>query len=43
MATLKAIGKIVLIGSIFVIIEKKTGVFTWILTAGGKFKNPLVS
>lgn len=33
----------VVIGSVIVIIEKKTGLFTWILTAGHRFNNPLVS
>lgn len=33
----------VLVASVAVIIEKKTGVFSYILTLGHKFNNPLVS
>ena len=31
------------IALVIVVIEKKTGAFTWIFTLGGRFKNPLVS
>lgn len=31
------------IALVVVVIEKKTGAFTWIFTLGGRFKNPLVS
>lgn len=31
------------IAGVVVVIEKKTGFFTWIFTLGGKVKNPLVS
>jgi len=43
MALFKRVLWILVIGSVFVIVEKKTGLFTWLLTAGGRFNNPLVS